>query len=112
MRLARFELATPGFVGRCSIQMSYSRRPCNLSLRRDTYAVWARGRQVEETPVVHLSFPVSCWSLAPADSFLYLARCRVQKRHWRGGREAEGGGLLNRYTAQKLYRGFESLPLR
>ena len=24
-RLARFELATPGFVGRCSIQMSYSR---------------------------------------------------------------------------------------
>ena len=31
---------------------------------------------------------------------------------WRGGREAEGGGLLNRYTAQKLYRGFESLPLR
>ena len=33
-------------------------------------------------------------------------------RIWRGGREAEGGGLLNRYTAQKLYRGFESLPLR
>ena len=31
---------------------------------------------------------------------------------WRGGRVAEGGGLLNRYTAQKLYRGFESLPLR
>jgi hypothetical protein len=24
---------------------------------------------------------------------------------------AEGGGLLNRYTAQKPYRGFESLPL-
>ena len=25
---------------------------------------------------------------------------------------AEGGGLLNRYTAQKLYRGFESPSLR
>ena len=24
----------------------------------------------------------------------------------------EGGGLLNRYTAQKLYPGFESLPHR
>ena len=33
-RLARFELATPGFVGRCSIQMSYSR--CEGA---DTYAV-------------------------------------------------------------------------
>ena len=32
--------------------------------------------------------------------------------HRRGGREAEGGGLLNRYTGQNLYRGFESLPLR
>jgi hypothetical protein len=25
---------------------------------------------------------------------------------------AEGGGLLNRYTALKLYPGFKSLPLR
>ena len=31
---------------------------------------------------------------------------------WRDGRVAEGGGLLNRYTAQKLYRGFESPSLR
>ena len=30
----------------------------------------------------------------------------------RGGREAEGGGLLNRYTVEKPYRGFESLSLR
>src|SRR5690606_31447699 len=30
----------------------------------------------------------------------------------RGGRVAEGDGLLNRYTTQKLYRGFESRPLR
>ena len=29
-----------------------------------------------------------------------------------GGREAEGGGLLNRYRVLKPYRGFESLPLR
>lgn len=33
-------------------------------------------------------------------------------RQGRGGREAEGGGLLNRYSAQKRYRGFESPPLR
>ena len=31
---------------------------------------------------------------------------------WRGGREAEGAGLLNRYTDVYPYRGFESLPLR
>src|SRR6266550_852206 len=31
---------------------------------------------------------------------------------WRGGRVAEGGGLLNRYRALKPYRGFESPPLR
>ena len=30
----------------------------------------------------------------------------------RGGREAEGGGLLNRYTIEKSYRGFESPSLR
>src|SRR6266404_77233 len=30
----------------------------------------------------------------------------------RGGREAEGGGLLNRCRGQNLYRGFESPPLR
>src|SRR6185437_5323265 len=28
------------------------------------------------------------------------------------GREAEGGGLLNRYTVEKPYRGFESLRHR
>src|SRR5438034_10685377 len=33
-------------------------------------------------------------------------------RSWRGGRVAEGGGLLNRYRALKPYRGFESPPLR
>lgn len=32
--------------------------------------------------------------------------------NWRGGREAEGAGLLNRYTDVYPYRGFESLPLR
>src|SRR6266550_1282063 len=33
-------------------------------------------------------------------------------RSWRGGRVAEGGGLLNRYRALKPYRGFESPLLR
>src|SRR5688572_16736275 len=33
-------------------------------------------------------------------------------RAGRRGREAEGGGLLNRYTGLNLYRGFESLRLR
>src|SRR6185312_16664957 len=31
---------------------------------------------------------------------------------WCCGREAEGGGLLNRYTVEKPYRGFESLRHR
>jgi hypothetical protein len=31
---------------------------------------------------------------------------------WRRGREAEGGGLLNRYRVITPYRGFESLRLR
>ena len=30
----------------------------------------------------------------------------------RDGRVAEGGGLLNRYRVEKLYRGFESPSLR
>jgi hypothetical protein len=33
-------------------------------------------------------------------------------RGWRGGRAAEGGGLLNRYRGLNPYRGFESHPLR
>ncbi len=96
VRLARFELATPGFVGRCSIQMSYSR----VILKR--HVCRARRRTS--------SASCSGSSLARARAFLYGAPA-VQTA-WRGGREAEGGGLLNRYTAQKLYRGFESLPLR
>ena len=31
---------------------------------------------------------------------------------WRGGRAAEGDGLLNRYTGSNSYPGFESRPLR
>jgi hypothetical protein len=34
------------------------------------------------------------------------------KLDWSCGREAEGGGLLNRYRVVKPYRGFESLRLR
>ena len=36
----------------------------------------------------------------------------LDRKSWRGGREAEGAGLLNRYTTLKSYRGFESLSLR
>jgi hypothetical protein len=36
----------------------------------------------------------------------------IKTRSRRDGRVAEGGGLLNRYTGQNLYRGFESLSLR
>ena len=38
--------------------------------------------------------------------------CRHAHCAGRRGREAEGGGLLNRYRVVKLYRGFESLRLR
>ena len=38
--------------------------------------------------------------------------CRAAHCAGRRGREAEGGGLLNRYRVVKLYRGFESLRLR
>ena len=31
---------------------------------------------------------------------------------WRGGRAAEGNGLLNRRTGERWYREFESRPLR
>src|ERR1700761_5821269 len=37
---------------------------------------------------------------------------RAYRPHWRRGRVAEGGGLLNRYRLVKAYRGFESLRLR
>src|ERR1700761_1411256 len=37
---------------------------------------------------------------------------RAYRPHWRRGRVAEGGGLLNRYRVVKPYRGFESLRLR
>ncbi len=45
---------------------------------------------------------------------LYLPAQPHEARHLprRGGREAEGGGLLNRCTRQNVYRGFESPPLR
>src|SRR4051812_29215331 len=37
---------------------------------------------------------------------------RAEVLEWSCGREAEGGGLLNRYRVVKPYRGFESLRLR
>ncbi len=51
--------------------------------------------------------------------FLHFAACihatncvNYPNLLWRGGRVAEGNGLLNRRTTFKLYRGFESRPLR
>src|SRR6266550_1652013 len=44
-------------------------------------------------------------------SRLKFRRCNVGTPG-RGGRVAEGGGLLNRYRALKPYRGFESPLLR
>src|SRR6266550_3147599 len=44
-------------------------------------------------------------------SRLKFRRCNVGTPG-RGGRVAEGGGLLNRYRALKPYRGLESPPLR
>src|SRR5262245_57869485 len=55
------------------------------------------------------------------DHLVFSLRARIKgsdplispkSRVWRGGREAEGNGLLNRHTGLNLYRGFESLPLR
>ena len=40
---------------------------------------------------------------------LMVSACLTMRRR---GRAAEGGGLLNRYTPLKVYRGFESLRLR
>src|SRR5208337_3771381 len=39
-------------------------------------------------------------------------RAAAESASRRRGREAEGGGLLNRYRVVKPYRGFESLRLR
>ena len=50
---------------------------------------------------------------ATRPSHLRSGRNSVSTKHpRRGGREAEGGGLLNRYTGENLYREFESHPLR
>ncbi len=43
---------------------------------------------------------------------LVLISCFSKLHTWRDGRVAEGGGLLNRYTVEKPYPGFESLSLR
>ena len=40
----------------------------------------------------------------------YVTTCNIIT--WRGGRVAEGNGLLNRRTGKNSYRGFESRPLR
>jgi hypothetical protein len=65
--------------------------------------------------------PVNCESVGPGIPSSIASRlqwrdasgiCRHAHYAGRRGREAEGGGLLNRYRVVKLYRGFESLRLR
>src|SRR5207245_6406064 len=57
----------------------------------------------------HRQYAVQRFIVQWHESFAQLITCKLLRR---GGREAEGGGLLNRYTGYNLYRGFESLPLR
>ena len=59
-------------------------------------------------------------AFVPVSRFLFFASCPLtlvpgytgHNPRRRDGRVAEGGGLLNRYRVEKLYRGFESLSLR
>src|SRR3569832_1132812 len=50
-----------------------------------------------------------CWRPARLAIARRVGHIRATRRR---GRVAEGGGLLNRYTLVKAYRGFESLRLR
>ncbi len=60
-------------------------------------------------PVVVYSFGRPVEADSTAGRIARLAGARRQR--W-GGREAEGGGLLNRCRGTNLYPGFESLPHR
>src|ERR1700687_5168362 len=46
------------------------------------------------------------------DAILHKSGNNLPATPRRGGREAEGGGLLTRCRGQHLYRGFEAPPLR
>ncbi len=86
-------------------------QPCSIC------DILARGDREQSYPVVK---PKTF--AAQGGSRLEAGRDLGQECHWvwparmgcmrSCGREAEGGGLLNRYTAEKPYRGFESLRLR
>ena len=76
------------------------------------------GRRQIDLPKVEAARQVLCGrrTLGPPGRRLQSSEAsgisRAAPAHRRRGREAEGGGLLNRYRVVKLYRGFESLRLR
>jgi hypothetical protein len=73
--------------------------PARFARPRQTLALWLRRAK-----------PAFAYAM-PSD--LRSGRISSSTKHpRRGGREAEGGGLLNRYTGENLYREFESHPLR
>ena len=99
-RLARLEGVEPparGFEGRCSIQLSYRRvrriLPCasrGNGLAAGVVCLDGPGGLIYEPALLGASRP---------------RRNRVREERWRGGREAEGAGLLNQYTAQSCIEG-------
>ena len=75
-------------------------RPSRLALRSH----WGLDAQA------HRASPLIARPCNASHRRAYVRRARGER--WRCGREAEGGGLLNRYRVVKPYRGFESLRLR
>ncbi len=78
-----------------STGMGRKNRRCDNWRRRGQDLVWSGGART-----------ISPGALAIAQGLGHMSR------YGRCGREAEGGGLLNRYRVVKPYRGFESLRLR
>ena len=78
-------------------------------------ALWLQALRLRQQPPGRgQSPPTPTRSWEPSKgSHLRSGRISSSTKHpRRGGREAEGGGLLNRYTGENLYREFESHPLR
>ena len=75
-----------------------------------------RRRAARRARVAHRALERRDRSAPNARPLTGLLASRPALRHTRAfrrrGRVAEGGGLLNRYTLVKAYRGFESLRLR
>src|SRR5579862_5651767 len=78
-----------------------------------------RGRRSAKKAARRLPIAAGPWLRQRLDEFAAAAPYAIARglglsrdTRWRRGREAEGGGLLNRYRVVKPYRGFESLRLR